>query len=86
MNTFAVGVGEGEAVGDPLGTGVGEATSPGVVDELWEQPPVPTIAAAVAHATSAMTRSERLESDIEGIPFTNSFVRRPRAATEPFHS
>jgi len=86
-NTFAVGVGDGVAVGEPLGVGVGVWTTPGTVDVLCEQPPMPTIEAAiVAQAIRVMARSGRPESDIEGFPFTSPCARRPRRARVPLPS
>jgi len=77
--TFAVAAGDGVGVGDGVPLGEGDPFGVGIADVPCEQPPVPTIAAAaVAHAISVRTRSEGLESDIDGIPFTNSSGRRPR--------
>jgi hypothetical protein len=65
--TFAVGVGDGDPVGDGLAPGDGEIVGPGLVTAaLCEQPPVPTIAAATtANAASTAMRNEDLDSDIE---------------------
>jgi len=79
MKTFAVGVGDGVGVGEPLG--MGDGFPPGVTaEDPCEHPPVPTTdAAKVAQAMSAIERSFRTESDIEAIPFTNSYRRCARA-------
>ena len=82
--TFAVGVGDGVGVGDPLAVGVGEATGEGTAELLFEQPPVPTIAAAAAAATtSVMARSGRRGSDIKRFPFTNCSARLSQQAPAP---